>query len=324
MVTFGEAPTSEEVIAAFAPQVKGRTFVITGASDQSLGGYNARVLASASPARIVIVSRTPKNVEPVLAAIQSVDSSIKTTFVQCDLSDHDSVRAAAPKVLDAAPVIDVLINNAGVMALPEYTKDKQGIEKQLSCNHVGHFLLTNLLVPGLLAAASKTNDARVVNYTSQGYRISPFRFEDWNFSDGKTYEMWTGYGQSKTANILFSWGLTKRLKSRGVTSTALHPGVIFGTGLATHLPQDAFANIDEITERNTGRKFTWDLPETKDVTQGAATALVAALDPDLPAKSPAYLSNCKVQEPHDYASDPEKADKLWKLSEELVKQEFAY
>ena len=324
MPTFNEVTTSEEVIAAFAPQVKGRTFVITGASEQSLGGNTARVLASASPAHIVLVSRTQKNVEPVLEAIKSTDGSIKTTFVQCDLSDHDSVRAAASKVLDAAPSIDVLINTAGNMAILEYTKDKQGIEMQLSGNHLGHFLLTNLLVPGLLAAASKTNDARVVNYTSQGYRVSPFHFEDWNFSDGKTYNMWTAYGQAKTANVLFSWGITNRLKPRGVTSTALHPGVIWGTGLGTHLTPESYASVDEVCKKNTGREMTWDLPQTKSLTQGTATGLIAALDPSLPTKSPAYLTNCDIQEPMEFARDPEQVEKLWKLSEKLVKQEFAY
>ncbi|KAK3943317.1 hypothetical protein QBC46DRAFT_377550 [Diplogelasinospora grovesii] len=207
------------------------------------------------------------------------------------------------------------------MGIPEYKKDKQGYEYTLSANYLGHFLLTNLLVPNLLAA----DEARVVNVTSHGYRVSPFRFDDWNFSDGKTYDQWTPYGQSKTAQILFAVALTKRLGARSLTSTALHPGNIFETGLATHLKlPDDFASVAEITKRNTGIDWYFEQPTQKTMTQGASTILLAALGTDLPAKSPTYLSNCQIKEPLEYATNPENAERLWKLSEELVKQRFEY
>jgi NAD(P)-dependent dehydrogenase (short-subunit alcohol dehydrogenase family) len=114
MTTFNELSTGEEVITALAPHVKGRTFLITGANSQGLGGEMAVSLARGSPAHIIIVSRTAKNVEPVLASIAVADSSVKTTFVQCDLTDRDSVRQAANTILAAAPRIDVMINNAGI------------------------------------------------------------------------------------------------------------------------------------------------------------------------------------------------------------------
>ncbi|KAK3690101.1 short-chain dehydrogenase [Podospora appendiculata] len=323
MAVFDGAATGEQVVEAFASQVKGRTFVITGAGKPSIGSQIATLLASASPAHILIASRTASKVDAALDDIKQIDPSIKTTFVQVDLSDHDSVRHAAKEILAAAPKIDVLINSAGVMALKEYTLDKQGIELQLSSNHVGHFLLTNLLMPALLAAGAD-NGARVVNLTSSGYLISPFRFDDWNYSAGATYDPWTGYGQSKTANVLFAFGLTKRLQHRGVTSTATHPGYNHETRLGSHLTGEDYGAISPTMKRNTGKEFVFEEPRFKSFSQITATTLVAALDPDIPARSPAFLQNSRVMEPEAHARDAESVDKLWKLSEELVGQEFRY
>ncbi|RYP11274.1 hypothetical protein DL765_007826 [Monosporascus sp. GIB2] len=324
--------SSEEVIDRFASQVNGRTFVITGAGTQSIGGYTALALAKAGPAHLVLVSRNPATVQPVLDEIKATAPKVKATFVRCDLSDQDSVRGAAAQILEAAPAIDVLINNAGVMAIKEYTVDKRGNEMQLSANHIGHFLLTNLLAPALLSAAATaaTGKVRVVNLTSAGHRISPFRFDDYNFSGGRTYHPFTAYGQSKTANILFSVGLTKRLRARGVTSTAVHPGGVWETRLGDHMRADpggveaAIGDIAEVALRNTGREWTQDTLEMKTLTQGASTTLVAALDPELPAQSPAYLANCQITKPFEYALEPDNAEKLWELSEQLVGQKFGY
>ncbi|XXH00879.1 hypothetical protein Hte_007230 [Hypoxylon texense] len=327
MATFDETATSEQVIEAFAPQIKGRTFVITGAGKPSIGSQIATSLARGSPAHILVASRTAKKVEPVLKDIAEIDSSIKTTFVQVDLTDHESVRRAAKEILAAAPKIDVLINSAGNMAIKEYTVDKQGIEIQLSANYIGHFLLTNLLVPALssaAAAAAAAAGARVVNLTSSGYLLSPFRFDDWNFAGGQAYHHWTAYGQAKTANVLFAHALTRRLRARGVTSTATHPGYNNDTRLGSHLAYEDYAELPALVKRATGRDWEWETPRSKTYTQIAATSLIAALDPAVPAKSPAYLMNSRVHEPAEYARDPANADKLWELSERLVGQKFEY
>lgn len=319
---FDATATSEQVVEAFASQIKDQTFVITGAGKPSIGSQIATSLARKLPAHILIASRSAQKVELALEDIKTIDPSIKTTFVQVDLSDHHSVRRAAKEILAAAPKIDVLINSAGNMALKEYTVDKQGIEMQLSANHVGHFLLTNLLVPALLAAGSETGLARVVNLTSSGYQISPFHFSDYNFSGGKEYDPWSGYGQAKTANILFAFGLTARLKSRGVTATATHPGYNNDTQLGSHLTMEDYQGIFPAMKKNTGRDFEFEEPRFKTYTQIAATTLIAALDPEIPAKSPGYLFNSQAQTPEEHARDPEAVEKLWKLSEKLVGQEF--
>ncbi|KAI0883107.1 NAD(P)-binding protein [Annulohypoxylon maeteangense] len=324
MAVLDALSTGDQVVEAFKSQVKGRTFVITGAGMPSIGSQMAISLARASPAHILIASRTGRKVDPVLEKIAEIDSSVKTTFVQVDLTDHESVRRAAKEILAATPKIDVLINSAGNMGIKDYTVDKQGIEIQLSANHIGHFLLTNLLAPALIAAGSQPGGARVVNLTSLGYRSSRFRFDDWNFSNGKTYDLWTGYAQAKTANILFSFGLTKKLKSHGVTSTAAHPGSNIDTQLGSHLTVDDYAKIPEVMQRNMGKEWEWETPRFKTFDQISSTSLAAALDPEIPAKSPAYMVNCQPHEVDEHARDPEAVEKLWKLSEELVGQKFDY
>jgi NAD(P)-dependent dehydrogenase (short-subunit alcohol dehydrogenase family) len=155
MPAFDSTTTSDQVVSAYASDVRGQTFVVTGAGQPSIGSSIAIALTKASPAHILIASRTAAKVQPVLDAIKKTNSKIEASFVQVELSDHASVNRAAREILDkTGSKIDVLINSAGNMALKEYTLDVQGIEMQLSANHVGHFLLTNLLIPGLSAAAA--------------------------------------------------------------------------------------------------------------------------------------------------------------------------
>ncbi|KAI4098903.1 MAG: hypothetical protein LQ339_006209 [Xanthoria mediterranea] len=321
--------TSEQVVAAYAAQVKDRTFVITGAGQPSIGSSMATELAKASPAHILIASRTAAKVDPVLSAIRSINPSIKATFVQLDLSNHTSVRKAASDILAATgSKIDVMINSAGNMALKEYTQDDQGIEMQMSANHVGHFLLTNLLVPALLAGAQAPSGARIVNVTSGAYQISPVRFDDAAFSGGRAYDPWTAYGQAKTAQILFAHGITNRLKQQGVVSFACHPGSNMDTNLGAHLTMDDYGDMVSMTKRNTGNEFFFnvgDEPRFKTYEQIAATPLIAALDPELTAKAPAYLQNNQVVQPAvSHAYESEHVEKCWKLSEGLVGQEFKH
>lgn len=198
------------------------------------------------------------------------------------------------------------------MAVP-FGKTEDGIENQLATNHVGHFLLTKLLYSAIKAAGS---EARIVNLTSVGYKVGPFRPDDYNFSDGSEYDEWSGYGQSKTANILF----TKGLAARGVKSFAVHPGTIMTTSLSNGLDMSLFGKIDEVARRNTGRGFAIDTP--KSIEQGVATIVVAAIDPRIVSQSGAYLANCQVEDVYEYAKNPEQVEKLWELSEKLVGEKF--
>jgi NAD(P)-dependent dehydrogenase (short-subunit alcohol dehydrogenase family) len=163
-----------------------------------------------------------------------------------DLMSQGSIKAAASEISTLTHSLDIIINNAGMMTQTR-TTTAEGIEGQFGACHIGHFLLTNLLMPQLLAGAqSNTPDAtRVINLTSLGHRISPVRFSDYNitgkdvpdeeknagtlpqmFTENKEdgYNGWVAYGQAKTANILFSCGLNEKLKEKGVASYAVHPG----------------------------------------------------------------------------------------------------
>ncbi len=317
MSSYGATTTSEEVIDAFASKIQGRIFVITGTSEKGLGAYTAISLARKSPAHLVLVARNKAKVDPVVAEIAAIDPGVKVTFLQADLTDFDSVRAAAAAInADASiPHIDVLINNAGIMNVKQRTLDKQGFELTLSANHLGHFLLTNLVLAKIRAAGP---EARVVNVSSNGHRVSGFRFDDYNFSSTRfpPYDGWTAYGQSKTANILF----TVELARRGVPALAVHPGAIWGTSLGVHIELHEFADVSAIARSNTGRPFAIDEPKT--LTQGCSTTLVATLSPALAASSGAYLENCAVAVPYEYASDEGNAKSLWALSEEMVGQKF--
>jgi NAD(P)-dependent dehydrogenase (short-subunit alcohol dehydrogenase family) len=156
-----------------------------------------------------------------------------------------------------------------------------------------------------------------VNLSSSGYRIAPFRPDDINFGDGKTYHPLSGYGQSKTANILFSKGLAKR----GVTSFAVHPGLILTTHLSDEMDITVFGAIDEVTEANTGRRFgAMDRPKT--IEQGDATTIVAAFDPTIADQSGGYLADSVVVDVLDHAKDEVMVEKLWEISEKLAGERF--
>ena len=149
-------------------------------------------------------------------------------FVQLDLASLDSVRKFAAKILEEECRIDILINNAGVMALPERKLTQDGFEMQFGTNHLGHFLLTNLLLDRIKEAPS----ARIVNVSSSAHRTGKMDFE--NLNSEKSYSAWVVYGTSKLANILFTRSLAKRLEGTHVTANALHPGVII-TELTRHI-----------------------------------------------------------------------------------------
>lgn len=256
-----------------------------------------------------------------MSRIKEIDSSIKVDFVPISLDDLDSVRAAAATINGKISKLDILINNAGIMAIEKYTVNKQGLEIQFATNHVGHFLFTKLLFPKILAAGP---GAKIVNVTSLGHKIGPVRFDDYNFSEGKEYDEWSGYGQSKTANVLFSLYLANKLRDRGIHSYAPHPGAIFGTSLGNHISDipAALGKIQAIAQKNTGRYFPLAEDPPKSIEQGIATNIVAALDPRIEAQSGMYMADCQPQKTYEYAESMEGAEKLWKLSEELIGEKF--
>lgn len=297
-------PTTDEVLAGV--DLRGRTAVVTGVS-AGLGVETARALTSVG-ARVLGAAR---DLGKAKLALDGVDVEL----VELDLADLESVRRCASQVLDLAPELHVMVNNAGVMA-PPLLRTAQGFELQLGTNHLGHFLLTRLLEPALVAAAP----SRVVNVSSRGHLRAGIDFDDphWRTRD---YDKWKAYGQSKTANVLFTVELERRLGPKGVHAYALHPGVI-RTELSRHLTQDDLTTLS--TKGRGGSKAGLTLV---DVPTGAATQVWAATSPELEGRGGLYLEDCAVggATPGDgsagyapYAVDPDAAARLWEWSEREV------
>ncbi|WP_461424952.1 SDR family NAD(P)-dependent oxidoreductase [Gymnodinialimonas sp.] len=315
MSEFNEHSTTSDVIAGIS--LAGKLAMVTGASS-GLGVETARTLAAAG-ATVVMCARDRNKLETAVAEVRAAFPGAQVETLIMDLADLLSVRAAAAEALSRFPAIQLLINNAGVMACP-LMRTAQGFEMQFGTNHVGHFLFTCLLAPALQAGAP----GRVVNLSSAGHKFANFNFDDPNYAE-REYEKWQAYGESKTANVLFSVGLDSRLKSHGVRAFAVHPGVIM-TGLARHMDEADFATLSERSPKGEELVF-------KSVEQGAATSVWAATSPDLEGKGGIYLENCKISDSsvqesstgvESYALDTSAAERLWTMSEELVEQAFSF
>lgn len=311
---FGAETSAEE--AARNIDLSGQTIVVTGGS-AGLGVETARVLAACG-ARIVSVVRDEAKGSAAAETIRQGIPSADIEIAVLDLFDLDSVRRGADDIAKRFPRIDRLINNAGVMACP-LGRTAQGLDTQLGTNHLGHFVLTARLIPALLAGAP----ARIVNLSSAGHRMSPFRFDD-PFFEKDDYNKWVAYGQAKTANVLFSVALDKRFKDRGIRSYAVHPGAI-QTELGRHMDEN---DLKDLMDQRKGRS-----PMIfKQVPQGAATTVWAATAPELDGRGGLYCEDCAVAEPIEdpsmdqgimsWALDEEAAERLWALSEEWSGEAF--
>lgn len=208
------------------------------------------------------------------------------------------------------------------MAIPTYQTSKEGVEMQFASNHLGHFLLTNLIMPKILAAGE---GSRIVNVSSTGFEMGGVNFEDINYNEGKDYDCWAAYAQSKTANVLFTVGLADRMRNKGgIQSFALQPGVVTESNLSAHLTPEMWGVVMKALEASTGGDPT-KMEAPKTLQEGCATSLVAALDPSIAEQSGAFLQDCAVRPVlQDYARGKENADKLWELSERLVGQKFSW
>ncbi len=305
---FGFDTTTDQVLDGV--DLTGRVAIVTGAST-GIGKETARAL-SATGARVVLAAR---DAEKTGSAADDIRESVPDADLEVgllDLTSLASVRAFAAGFLADHDQLHLLVNNAGVMYTP-YGHTAEGFELQFGTNHVGHFLLTNLLVSALLAGAP----ARVVNLSSGGHVGSDIVWDDPNF-ERREYDKFAAYGQSKTANILFSVELDRRLGDRGVHAYAVHPGMI-STELGRHMTKDDVTALMDRARRGP----SGGMPRRKTVAQGAATTVWAATATELDAHGGTYLADCQVTDEHaPWARDPESAQRLWALSEELVGEQF--
>ena len=311
---FGAKSTAREVIAGH--DLHGRDAIVTGGAS-GIGVETVRALATAG-ARVVLATRDRAKGEAVAATLRKETGSGAIEFRALDLASLASVRAFVAEYLKLNRKLNILINNAGIMATPlTYTAD--GFESQFGTNHIGHFALTVGLLPALRAAGM----ARIVALTSIGHRRSDVHFEDLNFRQ-RPYDPWNAYGQSKTANVLFAVATTERYGGDGIIANAVHPGGIMSgsaeTCFARRADQDGM-------DRRVGRR---EFAGSRVTEQGAATSIWAAVSRDLEGVGGRYLEDCSIAKPWSsespfsgvmpYALDADHARRLWSVSEELIAQ----
>ena len=289
---FGYSTTAEEVTAGIS--LEGKTILVTGCNS-GLGQEAIRVLAMRG-ARIVGTARTKEKAESALKQV----SGKSHLGLECELANPSSVRSCIGEIKKQKIKLDVIICNAGIMALPKLEK-AYGYELQFFTNHIGHFILVNGLLDEL------TEEGRVVMLSSAAHMNAPKEGIDFdNLAGEKYYSAWSFYGQSKIANLLFAKELSRRFAGTKKTAYAVHPGVI-KTNLARSM--------------NLILRVVFGLGEhlfLKTVPQGAATECYVATNPNVISESGNYFADCNTKTPRKDSENSELAKKLWEVSEKIV------
>ncbi|XP_037048277.1 retinol dehydrogenase 12-like [Bradysia coprophila] len=279
-------------------RAENKVVIVTG-SNAGIGKETVLDLASRGATVYMACRDMQKCDEARLHIIEKTGNS-KVYARKLDLGSLESVRNFVKEFLEEESRLDILINNAGVMNLPRW-ETKDGFEMQLGVNHMGHFLLTNLLLDTLKASAP----SRIVVVASDVHKYGVIRKDDLNSE--KSYNKYKAYFQSKLANVLFVKELSKRLEGTGVTVNSLHPGVV-QTELMRH-------------QSIVGKLMIPFRIFQKNPKSGAQTQLTVALDPDLEKVSGKYFDNCKIKEEGSAAKDDEMAKWLWNISVEWTKSD---
>lgn len=313
---FGRTTTARE--AAGGADLSGKLAVVTGGY-AGIGLETTRVLVE-SGATVVVPAR---DVDKARRALQGIP---RTEVHALDLADPDTIDAFADAFAATGRAVDLLIANAGVMATP-LAHDARGYERQFATNHLGHFQLTARLWPSV----RRSGRARVVVLSSRGHHRADIDFDDPNWHR-RDYDKWTAYGQSKTANALFALGLDIQGQAHGVRAFSVHPGSIL-TELQRH------ASIQDLQAAGL-RDAQGNIPEKiaaryKTPEQGAATTVWCAVNAQLDGHGGVYCEDCDIAAPiqvdekgltgvKPWVCDPERAQRLWQLSEELTGARFDF
>lgn len=319
MSQFGFDSTADQVLEG--KDLTGRTVLITGGYS-GLGKETARAMA-AKGAHVIVSGRDATKLSAASDEIATATGGRVEALV-ADLASQASIRRAGEEARERFTHIDILINNAGVMASP-MGRTEDGFETQFGTNHLGHFALTRELMPLL----EKGTRPRIVNLSSRGHHMGEVDLDDPNY-ERREYDKWKAYGQSKTANVQFTRGLEDRFGGKGIHAFAVHPGGIL-TNLGRHMSE---ADMAFMTSRM--KKLAEESGEAakgfKTIPQGAATTVWAATAEELESRGGLYAEDVNVAEIDDtnpaggvrsYALDRDKADRLWTLSEELTGGAFA-
>lgn len=289
---FGYGSTAEDVTAGLS--LAGKTILVTGCNS-GLGKETMRVLALRG-ARVLGAARTAEKAREAAAAVGATSAA----GFACELSEPASVRACVEAIEQDGATLDAIVCNAGIMALPQ-RQTAHGYELQFFTNHIGHFILVTGLIERL------AEDGRVVMLSSGAHHNAPkdtIEFD--NLSGERGYSPWKAYGQSKIANLLFAKELARRFAGSRRTANALHPGVI-ATNLSRHMNPAARVALAVAKPLF-----------LKTEAQGAATQCYVAVHPSVAGVSGEYFADCNVAKPRADARDPEKARRLWEVSESIV------
>ena len=312
---FPASSTADEVLAGI--DLSGRNVIVTG-GHAGIGLEVTRALSKAG-ASVTVGARNPDQAALALEGLERVQVS------GLDLLDPQSIDAFAARWLKSGRPLHILVNGAGASGGP--ARDARGYEKHFATNHLGHFQLTL----GLLSALRAAHGARVVNVSSGAQRFADIQWNDPNFTDGRNLNL--AYAQSKTANVLFAVELDRRWAQNGIRGFAVHPGVVAGTKLNSSVGDEALRNMGLIDEA--GQPIIDPEVGKKTPQQGASTIVFAATSPLLDEIGGVYLRDNDISPlddevrpltaqsiPSDVAShsiDPQSAQRLWQLSEELLK-----
>jgi NAD(P)-dependent dehydrogenase (short-subunit alcohol dehydrogenase family) len=319
---FDTTSTVHDVIRGI--DLHGKTVIVTGGY-AGIGLETVKTFVAAG-ATVTVPARNIQKAANNLKGLRNV------TIEEMDLMDPGSINNFAEKFLATNNALDILVNNAGIMWVP-LQRDERGNESQLSSNHLGHFQLTAKLWPAL----KKSSATRVVNVSSFGHQMAPFNFDDPNFTN-REYETLQGYGQSKTANNLFTVELDHRGKAFNVRAFSVHPGSVNGTDLGRVAPMALFQQMG--THDAKGNIFPEVAARLKTIEQGAATSVWCATSNQLNGIGGVYCEDADVAELDEgniehnyndplslrgvkpYSVDAENARKLWTLSEEMTGVSF--
>ncbi|KAK6490003.1 retinol dehydrogenase 14a [Huso huso] len=293
--------SSAQIISYSAGMMRGKTVIVTGANS-GIGKATVAELLKLQ-ARVIMACRDQQRAEEAARELRQEAGSDRGEVVikLLDLASLKSVNSFCEEIIKEEPRLDVLINNAGVYQCP-YTKTEDGFEMQLGVNHLGHFLLTHLLLDLL----KKSAPSRIVVVSSKLYKYGEINFDDLNSE--LSYNKSFAYSRSKLANLLFTHELSKRLEETGVTVNALTPGIV-RTNLGRHI------NIP-LLAKPLFNLASWAFFKTP--LEGAESSIYLACSPDAEGVSGKCFANCKEEELLPKAVDDSVAKKLWDISEVMV------
>lgn len=285
-------------------RLDGKVAIITGANTGI--GYETALDFAVRGATVILACRDLKRAHTAAARIIEQTKNNRIEVEHLDLADLDTVRDFANRMNKKLQRLDLLINNAGIMMCPLW-RTKQGFEMQFGTNHLGHFLLTNLL----LDLIKKTNKSRILNVSSLAHTFCDINWTDINWE--KSYSPVKAYGQSKLANVLFTNELAKRLRDTSVAVFSLHPGSV-RTELLRYSGEGLFFLVPFMLK--VVHPF-WCVV-SKTCWEGAQTTIHCAVSDEALDSNGKYFSDCHPKRPSSHARNSENATKLWKLSEQMV------